>query len=180
MSVKSFTQAEKLTAADTNTYLANGGLVYIKSQTIGTGVSTVTVANAWSSTYDNYRVTLGGGVNSVDGSYLRIRFDGGGTTDYYGTLYYDLYTGATGFNRVAGGPAGDVGITSTSQATTSFDVFGPNGTKRKYVSGVYSGGYIGYFGFQSIATTQYTDITFLASSGTFTGGTITIYGYRKA
>lgn len=156
------------------------GLELVKTQTIGSGVSTVTVSNCFSSAYENYRVTLSGGVNSVDGSYLRIRFDAGGTSNYYGSLFYDLYTGTnTGYARTNGGAQGDVGITSTEQSTTSFDIFGPNGTKRKYISGVYSGGYIGYFGFQSIATTQYTDITFFASSGTYTGGTIRVYGYKN-
>jgi hypothetical protein len=39
MAIKTFTTGEVLTASDTNTYLANSGLVYVKSQTIGSGVT---------------------------------------------------------------------------------------------------------------------------------------------
>ena len=58
MAIKTFTTGEVLTAADTNTYLANSGLVYVKSQTIGSAVSSVNVTSAFSSTYDNYVITL--------------------------------------------------------------------------------------------------------------------------
>ena len=58
MAIKTFTTGEVLTAADTNTYLANSGLVLVKSQTIGTGVASVTISDAFSTTYDNYRITI--------------------------------------------------------------------------------------------------------------------------
>jgi hypothetical protein len=158
------------------------GLVFIKSQTIGTTVSTVTVSNCFSSTYDSYRVVLGGGVASADGSYLRLRFDAGSTTNYYGSLFYDLYSGTnTATARISGGAAGDVGITSTENVTTAFDVVGPNLSKRTHVFGTYyGGGYAGWFGFQTAVTTQYTDLTFLTSSPTLTGGVIAVFGYRKS
>ena len=41
MAVKTFTQGEKLTAADTNTYLNNGGLVFVKQVTVGSAVSPI-------------------------------------------------------------------------------------------------------------------------------------------
>ena len=73
MAVKTFTTGEVLTASDTNTYLNNGGLVYISGTTVGTGVSSVTVSSAFSSTYDNYRVII----NNVDASAdaVGLRFD---------------------------------------------------------------------------------------------------------
>jgi hypothetical protein len=65
MAIKTFTTGEVLTAADTNTYLANSGLVYVASTTVGTGVSSVTVSSAFNSTYDNYKIIYSGGVGSV-------------------------------------------------------------------------------------------------------------------
>ena len=53
MAVKTFTTGEVLTASDTNTYLANAGLVYITSTSVGTGGS-LTVSNCFSATYNNY------------------------------------------------------------------------------------------------------------------------------
>lgn len=53
MAIKTFTTGEVLTASDTNTYLANSGLVFVKSQTIGSAVTSVTVSDAFSATYDN-------------------------------------------------------------------------------------------------------------------------------
>jgi hypothetical protein len=43
---------EVLTAADLNAY---AGLILVKTQTIGTAVSSVTVTGAFSSTFQNYR-----------------------------------------------------------------------------------------------------------------------------
>jgi hypothetical protein len=58
MAIKTFTTGEVLTASDTNTYLANAGLVYVKSQTIGTGVSSVIVSDCFTTDYDNYKIVV--------------------------------------------------------------------------------------------------------------------------
>ena len=42
------------------------GLVLVKAQTIGSAVSSVEVTGAFSSTYDNYLITLEGGVASTN------------------------------------------------------------------------------------------------------------------
>jgi hypothetical protein len=55
MAIKTFTTGEVLTASDTNTYLANSGLVYI-TQATGTAISSLSFNNCFSSTYLNYRV----------------------------------------------------------------------------------------------------------------------------
>ena len=66
MAIKTFTTGEVLTASDTNTYLTNSGLVYIKQQTVGSGVASVTVSDAFSSTYDSYLIIDTGGTMSSD------------------------------------------------------------------------------------------------------------------
>ena len=60
MAVQTFTSGQVLTAADTNTYLANSGLVYVTSGTIGVAVSSVTVSSVFSSTYDSYKIVISG------------------------------------------------------------------------------------------------------------------------
>lgn len=180
MAVKTFTTGEVLTAADTNTYLNNGGLVYIKSQTIGTAVSSVTVSNAFSSTYDNYRVTVSGVTTSVADTVMQGQI-GAATSGYNSAMR--LYKLGSGDVTLAQSSAANFycAVHDSNNTVTVFDVFSPN--LARYT--VWSGGAFGYlsqftFGGELQNTTQYTDITFTAFSGTYTGGTITVYGYRKA
>ena len=70
MAIKTFTANSVLTAADTNTYLANSGLVYVTSQTVGTAVASVTVSSAFNSSFDSYKIVYAG--------------DGGSTTIHLG------------------------------------------------------------------------------------------------
>ena len=45
--------------------LPAGALVLVKTQVIGTTVSSVNVTSAFSTTYDNYKITITGGTSSV-------------------------------------------------------------------------------------------------------------------
>ena len=57
MAVKTFTTGEVLTAADTNTYLNNGGLVWIKTATVTNAADSGTAFRSiFTSTYDAYRI----------------------------------------------------------------------------------------------------------------------------
>ena len=59
-----YTAGEILTSADMNDVSTLGnyqGLFHIKTQTIGTAVSSVTVTGAFSSDFDNYLITVTGG-----------------------------------------------------------------------------------------------------------------------
>lgn len=182
MAVKTFTN-EQLTASDTNTYLANAGLVYVTSATVGTAVSSVTVSNCFSSTYDNYRITVAGITPSVQDSF---RFQlGSATTGHYGSMYYDAYDGAaTATLRV--GNAGSVYIAlnegSAKTSSVAFDVMSPNLAQATQMFGNWNGrGFSGWFGGLQTSSTQFTGFTIKPDgAGTFTGGTITVYGYRKA
>ena len=184
MAIKTFTTGEVLTAADTNTYLANSGLVYIKQQTVGNGVASVTVTNAFSSTYDNYRITLAGGTQDANNAiYLQL---GASVTGYYGTLVFAAIGGAapgmasdnnsTQMNWVGGGASG-------SFTHASFDLFGPFlAQNTKVRNGQYqNGNNIGTQNGEHRVATSYSSFTLgLDSGNTITGGTITVYGYRKA
>jgi hypothetical protein len=183
MAIKTFTTGEVLTASDTNTYLANSGLVYVKSQTVGTGVSSVTVTSAFSTDYDNYLVQLSGGVSSGDAN-LRLTL-GSTATGYYASGIYVGYTAATVFGtNTNNGTFIDIGYGSTNALSGRGEIESPFLTKRtvfrtnpvststSYPMGVF-GGYLN-------DATSYTAFTITASSGTMTGGTITVYGYRKA
>ena len=183
MAVKTFSTGEVLTASDTNTYLNNGGLVFVKQQTVGSGVTSVTVTDAFSSTYDNYRITIAGITPSVSDTF-RFRL-GSSTTGHYGSCYYDSWDGAaTGTIRL--GNAGSVYLcineASTKTSSVTFDVIAPNLAQATQMFGNWSGrGFSGWFGGLQTSTTQYTSFVLLPDgAGNFTGGTITVLGYRKS
>ena len=181
MAVKTFTTGEVLTAADTNTYLANGGLVYIKSQTVGSAVTSVTVNDAFSATYDAYKIVYTGGAASAT-AVLQMTLSTTATGYYYVLLYASfgvntpladtgsnttrfLYVGQTG----ASGNGAEITVINPFLAKTTYvksEVFAGSGTYAGLMSGTLSN------------TTSYTSFVLSPNSGTITGGTITVYGYR--
>ena len=183
MAIKTFTTGEVLTAADTNTYLANSGLVYITSATIGTAVSSVAVSSCFSSTYDTYRVVVSGSVGSILSDNLTLRL-GASTTGYYGILTYATYAGAANLCAADNNASlfTYVGNANNQVINTSFDLISPflakytNIANAQWVpqnaAGVYNG-------IHQVAT-SYTSLTVFTLGSTMTGGTITVYGDRKA
>jgi hypothetical protein len=180
MAIKTFTSGEVLTAADTNTYLANSGLVYISSTTVGTAVASVTVSSAFSSTYDNYRIIYTGGT----GTGTVAMTLGASITTYSNSLVYgSLYATPTptGTGASAGAAWTFVGYCDAVLCHVGLDVFSPNLAKYttfgncSYAASTNAGNNSGIHA----TSTAYTSFT-LIPAGTFTGGTITVYGYRKA
>ena len=184
MAIKTFTTGEVLTASDTNTYLANSGLVYVTSATIGTAVSSVTVSSAFSSTYDNYKIIMSGGTCSA--SAIVTMTIGGSTTGYYGILMYATYVSATplaaaisnGTNMPYVG-----GCNTAGQAIVAdFDLCNPYLAQYSRIVGAqYSDStYYGTTQGEHRVATSYSSFSLAPNTGTLTGGTITVYGYRKA
>lgn len=165
--------------ADTDT---PPGLQLIKTQTIGTAVSSVTVSDVFSSDFSNYRIVIDGVSASLNNGSFKFVLNGL-TSGVYGTLFYDLYTGgATGYNRQNNGSFAEIGFTTTNVSmNTVFDVLGPNLAQRTHISGQWSqDSYYGWFSFMVGNTTQYTGFVLSSSTGTTTGGTIRVYGYRNS
>ena len=167
---------EVLTASDLNNY---AGLVFIKSQTIGSGVSSVTVSNAFSSTFDNYRIHANGIVVSADSNmYMTL---GSATSSYYGALVYASYSGAgpsavgdnnnSRFSYCGGGAVIGSCLIEVMMpfATTNTEIMA-----RQRYSVVY-GTYIGHHA----DATSHTSFTLTMASGNMTGGTIRVYGYNN-
>jgi hypothetical protein len=174
-----FVSGQILTAAQMNAV----GLWLVKTQTVGTGVSSVTVTDAFSSTYDNYKVTLTGGVGST-GQSIALTL-GASATGYY--------SGSTGTNYGSDSLQylRDNNATSWQYAGGSFTngnamdvtLYNPGLASR---TGIAIQGRIDYrtvgantqgTGFHDSAT-AYTAFT-LTVTGTMTGGTIRVYGYRN-
>lgn len=186
MAVKTFIDNTSLPASDINTYLANSGLVYIKEQTVGAAVSTVTVLNAFSATYDNYEIIYTGGVGSAT-IVLGLQIGNGATmnTSYTGTAAY-TNVGAAAFQIIVDNPAtsaSNVGGVTTTNAYLQTKIMQPFLAKNTSFFGQYIVSDFGRFGFHSYAqlsNTSFDSLKILTNTGTITGGTITIYGYRKA
>ena len=156
------------------------GLVLLKTQTVGSAVASVTVTDAFSSTYDAYRIQIFG----INGSTVTdMKFTLGSTsTGYYGSYYYDLFngsvTGTARYNNAANTQVGGVGTSAEQNA--HFDIFNPNKTARTSWSGNwYGNGYSGWFSGVVDNATAYTAFTLTPVAGTFTGGTIKVFGYRN-
>ena len=159
------------------------GLEFIKTQAVVAGEAATVVTNAFSATYDNYRVVVTGLQTSASqGLALKM---GSTATAYYGNMVYALYT-ATAWTFVPMNNAAFwfVGLTDAAGPTTSstFDLIAPFLSVRTQMNGGYYGrGYVGTFAGSLENTTSYTDFRFFNdSSGTMTAGQITVYGYRKS
>ena len=163
---------------------SSGALTLIKSQTVGSGVSSVEITDVFSSTYDNYYITASG----VDGSIntnAQLTF-GSTTTGYYWSLLYTSFTsntvvGVGGANSTSFPNA--MGYASSNGCNLHFFVKSPNLADNTVVNwnfvdpatggiGLHGAGYLNN-------TTQYTSFKITPSGGTITGGTIKVYGYQN-
>ena len=158
------------------------GMVLIAAQTIGTTVASVTVSDAFSATYDAYKIFITGGVASSSNAQLNLTF--GATTSGY--VYAYLIAAGSPSGIVSGGDSKiPVGEIDTNILQMNIEVFNPFLAKRTYVNGTL--GYNGTNGNGRTAlsgylsdTTSYTAFTLTPSSGTLTGGIIRVYGYTNS
>ncbi len=188
MAVKTFTTGEVLTAADTNTYLANSGLVYIAQTVAGSGAATITLDNIFTATYNAYKIIASGGTTSSTNAFTMQLLDNTGaavTTGYYETFIYSAYSGTTvlaangnniaNFQRFGGAIA-------TSGAYGSCEIINPfAATPTLYYSSPRidaAGGNAGYSAGQQSSASSMRGVRITPSAGTVTGVTLTAYGYR--
>lgn len=157
------------------------GLELISTTTVGTTVSTVTVSNVFSATYDNYLIKATGGVFSGTATVdLQL---GSTVTNYKYQLIYGTYANGT--------PAAEgtttaikfryMGMGTTTGYDAHIDVMSPYLAKHtKIIASEHGPSDTGsLFGIME-NTTSYTSFNIFPSSGTMTGGTIRVYGYRNS
>lgn len=161
--------------------LPGSGLTLIKQQTVGTAVSTVTVTGAFSATYDAYKIIISGGAASVSDA-VNIQF-GSTITGYYSARpRVTLATGAISANATVNGTSLQFGSCNTSGFVVNVDIMNPYLTTLTQCSVPFWGATTAIidqtFGFLNNST-SYTAFTLTPTSGTWTGGTIYVYGYNK-
>ncbi len=193
MAVKTFTDSTALPASDINTFLANSGLVYVNSVSVGSGVTTVSMTNAFPTTYNAFYILWTGGTmtSSSGDSQLALQVGNGGTwlgTGYYQTLLYVIRASNT-TPRAAGIENGSTfawfGGGGTSAATGSMTIINPNIAINTHLMGQSylawsdngQGTTSGFINNQ----TAYSDFRIIVTgTGTMSGGKIYSYGYRTA
>jgi hypothetical protein len=158
------------------------GLVLVKTQTLGSGVSSVTVTDAFSSTFENYRIVYW--VTASVNTETKMTISGEtSATGYDSKLFYSAIYTAAGWTEVlrAASNAWTVGYTNANvTASGSVEMYRPYANLRPRFSSQYSSYVAGVANGATVATsgTQSTGFTLLVSSGTLTGGQIRVYGYN--
>jgi hypothetical protein len=161
------------------------GLVLVKTQTIGSAVSSVTVSDAFSTDYDTYKIVLSGGIASGN---CEINMILGATTSGYNQTRYSTLNDSSSpslFQLDSGSNFPGVFNGSANSLTGFMDISCPflskytsihavnqrtNDTRRTYMI-------LGHLA----NTTSYTAFTITPTdSATFTGGTIKVYGYANS
>lgn len=164
------------TSVTGGTLAANGTI------TIGNTVSSVVVGGAFSALYTNYRLVVEINNQSADG-YVRIQFN-----NQTGAFYYDLASEMSWTTATVTAVASAVGTTGRIARYTSAlgrvyvagDIMGPNITARTFYQGQATApGYFWTSAVQEASDTSHTGFTLSPSTGTWTGGTIRVYGYRN-
>jgi hypothetical protein len=158
------------------------GLELVKSQTIGSGVSSVTVTDAFSATYDTYKIILTGGTTNTTDSTLSLRL-GSTATGYYLSQPGVNYVGATASFASSNNDAYwlYVGRALTNGNNMNLEVSAPFLANLTYITGAVGNTNTGrnFSGYLN-NTTSYTAFTVQVDSATITGGTIRVYGYRNS
>jgi len=159
------------------------GLVLVKTQTIGSGVSSVTVSDAFSSTFDNYKIVVY--ATASTNTTVRLSLSGvTGASDYDSKLMYVFTYVAGGWSEVLGATTDvwNVGyLNGAAGSTANIEIYQPLGGGRvrfasqfsSYVAGVAFGPTVPTSG------TASTGFTLSPGAGTMSGGTIRVYGYNN-
>lgn len=172
-----FTSGSVLTAAQMNAV----GLWLVKSQVVGNGVTSQAVTNCFTSDFDSYKVIYDGGAASTTCD-LTLKL-GSSTTGYYGFLQYGAYTANTvyGYGINNAGAFGYFGGGDGNYCWGACELHQPNLAKHTMFTSQSNGSAINFWTcmMRHAVATAYTDLTIAPTSGTITGGTIYVYGYRK-
>jgi hypothetical protein len=190
MAIKTFTTGEVLTAADTNTYLANSGLVFVKQQAI-TNSAEIVISSCFNATFTSYQIVFSQAKHATTATNIQFRMRNASTNET-GSVYYDArtsisYAAAAVVNASTNGlTISTLAITLSASNTVGATIlmdnpfgtdrtswFNQGGDSRTDGAAKFSSGFIN-------TATSYDSISINPASGSFAaGGTITVYGYRK-
>ena len=177
-----FSPGQVLTAA----HMDAVGLWLVKTQTIGTAVTTQNVTSCFSADYDNYVITVSGVSVSANGGTLNYKLLSGTTptaSGFYGNTYYVVTAAAGGLTNA---PFSNTNYGEFLSSTTSSQNYGRMEIQAPFASqwtrsqsfGA-DNNYVRWNSMVHQSNTSYDGIQILPNTGTMTGGTIRVYGYRN-
>ena len=190
MAIKTFTTGEVLTASDTNTYLANSGLVYITQGTVSAN-TTLNFTSIFTSAYDNYRVIFSPTAKqTAPQNQINLRVRSGSTDLSTGNLYqwsrmYYYSAGTGGSGSVA---ENFINMSDSNNGLVSFvfDIYAPRLAQETFVTGqtilsqVPGGPFLFGINWGGMVnnSTSYDGFTIVGTSAI--SGTARVYGYRQS
>lgn len=154
--------------------------------TIGSAVSSITITGCFTSEFDNYLITLIGGLTSNSNIDLRmtLRTSNGSTstTGYYAALIYSTMDSATplAYNISNGGYWANSACSNGTKPNMYANVLNPNIADYTFITNSFirSNAVGTHQGWHTVST-AYNSFVLTCSSGTITGGTIRVYGYNQ-
>ena len=166
---------------------ASSGLTFISAGTVTAG-ATISVLNAFSSTYDFYSMRFSNFELAQDNRETRIQFGSGGVADTGANYNSRGYYADTTISASGGVNATSMMVNENSGLTKNslfLEISSPFLSATTYVSskgfGNYSNGMVGHAldGFVNTST-SYTDIFFKANLGNIGPFTYALFGYAKS
>lgn len=159
------------------------GLVHINTTTFS-AVTSVSLNNVFTSTYENYRLIFNGTTSAASvGLLMRYRASG---TDATGSVYSfgESFTSATTTGFSTGSASATNGrltnIYAGFKCGVAADIYSPNANIEKSLAFVSSSGDAFFYGFtRCTSTTQFDGLTIYPASGNITGS-IRVYGYKNS
>jgi hypothetical protein len=153
------------------------GVTLVKTQAIGSSVSSITVTNAFSTTYDAYTIIVTGS-SSASITDMKMTL-GAATSGYYYALLHSTYDNTPksvgGANQSSWRFIGASGANAVNLYANVYNPFLADYTNfsSSYIAPDASGSNQGFLN----TTTSYTDFTITGNS--MTGGNIRVYGWNK-
>lgn len=179
MAFKTFS-GTTLSSSDVNTYLTNSGLVYVTSATVSGTPSSLVVPDCFNSSFDNYRVVFDQ-ITFSAGGYNYLFQVGGYSSLYYGTSNYDSSGAGSGRVATNNGTALYAGVQDSASTSCTLDITNPYLAKSTIIQGLSMGANYGSWTIgQHANAVSCTSFTLVVGSGTLTGGSIYVYGYRRS
>lgn len=186
MAVKTFTDNTVLPASDINTYLTNGGLVYVSSGSFS-AVTSLEITG-FTSTYQFYRLLLTGyRVDAVGIANINAQLMNGATlrnSAYYESAFYTDYLAAYG-NQASANNAADFHFTrfdSNERGTVAYDMRGFTNQKFSMTGNYWDVAFARQVmngAFHNVTeTNDRLKLTVITASATVTGQW-RLYGYRE-
>lgn len=171
-----FAAGTTLTAAAMNTI----GMFHVKTQTISGTPTSVTVTDAFSSDFDNYRI-IGYALDcSTTGDDINMELGNGGshTSNYFGSTTARIFNASPADANYGDAGPMPISFTNAKAGATHIDVTIYMPQVAGYTTWSQSAGSIrGYDvnGFYD-QTTSFTSVTFEVTAGTWVGGELRVYG----